>query len=1017
MDLATSTWALVVGIDQYQGKKIRPLKGAARDAVAAARWLRSLGVPDEQILFHAHPNPAAKQDVKDLDLTVRGCTNDELVESILFLERSKGTRLFIFLSGHGLFEPTTGPLFLTQDAREGCMRNLGLNEYIKFFMSFKFPKQFLFLDGCLNHPYRKTVRQRLSAEGPPARIGTYTERQATTLWACLAAENGETALEDEKARRGLFLRYLLEAVDPARPHPEVVRKDPKNQAVVVNLFYAVYKVAQQRVVEESIRKGRAHHPGLGTYGRRGQRPDSVILYTLTPDAASSLTSQPAPARTVTSRPYDDTHDADAHRPPPLPPEVVGREREVHWLVTRLQAGSGGPILVRGPRGIGKSTVCLVALRDPDVEHRFGPRRYHVGCDGVESRDGVVTELARALGASWAGEDASAYVRTRLTKPSLVVLDGLDLACTSDAAATEALLADIADAPEVTLVATLRGDRSPSGLRWEELSVGRLDADAARRLFLGVSGDRYSDDPQLDELVETQDGVPLALERLAYLAEAEADLERLLPTTRAALKGSQAQADAAVHAALELSLKDPRLEPAGLRLLRVLALLPDGLPRDRVTELLPDIGEDAMALVQRVGLADDDGRRMHARQDVREHLLGRADSNPPDVDVLVESVLAQVAAYAPLVGGVGGAGAAASLAEEIRNVTTVLQKGLRTGRALECVVAAIELGGFLRFSGLGSVAVLKAARATAIEAGAMRLHAQCERALADISLYRSSYKEARARYTSGEQLLADPGKPDPAEAEAVARMGAVVPLDPAVGRAVCIKGIGHVALARHEYDVAARRYVESLELCRGIGEHLGEADNLAALADVAMALGEYDRARRLYAQAEELYKSISHARGIANCIAAEADVHLVRRRLQRARRGYEEAHPLFAEIGHVHGEGKCFKGRGDVALRQRRTEEAIDAYQSALGCYEQVGDVLPQVQCLDGLVEAYQRKGEVDRRREALERKWELERELVRSPPAAEQARELLTAVSDGPGPRTPPPTPAAGSSTPRRRAP
>jgi tetratricopeptide (TPR) repeat protein len=1011
MDLAKSTWALVAGIDQYQGKRIRPLKGAARDAVAAVTWLRSLGVPDGQILFHAHPSPAAKQDVDDLGIRVRGCTNDELVDSILHLERSKGARLFVFLSGHGLFEPTTGPLFLTQDAREGCMRNLGLNEYIKFFMSFKFPKQFLFLDGCLNHPYRRTVRQRLSAEGPPARIGTYTERKATTMWACLAAENGETALEDEKARRGLFLRYLLEAVDPAQPHPEVVRKDPRSQAVVVNLFYAVYKVAQQRVVEESKRKGRAHHPGLGTYGLRSQRPDSVILYTFTPEAASKLASQPAPAETVTSRPYVDTHGAATHRLPSLRADVVGRQRKVDELVTRLLAEPSGPVLVLGPRGIGKGTVCLVALHDPRVADRFGPRRYHVGCDGVESRDGVVTELARALGASWAGEDASAYVRTRLTKPSLVVLDGLDLAWRLETEATEALLADIAEAPGVTLVATLSGDRSPSGLRWEELSVGPLDAEAARSLFLGVSSDRHKDDPHLDDLVATLGGVPLALERIAYLAEPEVDLGRLLEATRAALEGSQAQADAAVHAALAQSLSDPRLTPAALRLLRVLALLPDGLPRDRVPELLPDIGATGtMALVQRLGLADDDGRRMHARQDVREHLLGQAGSNPRDVDNLVDSVLTQVAAYAPLVGGVGGAGAAASLAEEIRNVTTVLQKGLRTGRALECVAAAIELGGFLRFSGLGSVAVLKAARATAAEEGAVRLRAQCERALADISLYRSSYKEARERYTSGEQLLTDPGEPNPAEAEAVARMGAVVSLNPAVGRAVCIKGIGHVALARQEYDVAARRYVESLELCRGIGEQLGEADNLAGLADVAMALGEHKTARRLYAQAEQLYKSISHARGIANCIAAEADVHLVQRRLERARRGYEEAHPLFAEIGHVHGEGKCFKGRGDAALRQRRWEEAIDAYRSARGCYEQVGDVLRQVQCLAGLVEAYQRKGEVDRQREALERAWELQQELVRSPPAAEQARRLLRLHGS-------PPMPADASSTPRRRAP
>src|SRR5690242_334525 len=124
MDIALSTWALVVGIDEYQGEYIPPLKGPARDAVAAVSWLRKLGVRDESILLHAHPSADAESAVEALDLTRRGCTNDEILDSLLVLERTKGQRLFVFLTGHGLYEPATGPLFLTQDAREGCMRNL-----------------------------------------------------------------------------------------------------------------------------------------------------------------------------------------------------------------------------------------------------------------------------------------------------------------------------------------------------------------------------------------------------------------------------------------------------------------------------------------------------------------------------------------------------------------------------------------------------------------------------------------------------------------------------------------------------------------------------------------------------------------------------------------------------------------------------------------------------------------------------------------------------------------------------
>ena len=61
MNEARTTWALVVGIDVYADPAIPVLQGAVADALAACRWLRRLGVPDEQVLLHASPSDGVRR--------------------------------------------------------------------------------------------------------------------------------------------------------------------------------------------------------------------------------------------------------------------------------------------------------------------------------------------------------------------------------------------------------------------------------------------------------------------------------------------------------------------------------------------------------------------------------------------------------------------------------------------------------------------------------------------------------------------------------------------------------------------------------------------------------------------------------------------------------------------------------------------------------------------------------------------------------------------------------------------
>src|SRR5260370_39192273 len=109
-------------------------------------------------------------------------------KAIVRLERGiGGTRLFVFLAGHGLYEPTSRRLFLTQEFTPDTPTNMGMDLYIERFRSMaSFDRQFLFLDGCQNLPYSQSERQKIAASMYGGRTG-FAPRPQCTLIACYAA--------------------------------------------------------------------------------------------------------------------------------------------------------------------------------------------------------------------------------------------------------------------------------------------------------------------------------------------------------------------------------------------------------------------------------------------------------------------------------------------------------------------------------------------------------------------------------------------------------------------------------------------------------------------------------------------------------------------------------------------------------------------------------------------------------------------------------------------------------------
>jgi hypothetical protein len=285
---ADSTWAIVVGIDAYAGG-FRTLEGASLDAVYFYKWLNKLNVPDNNIRFHAEAIPGNQVAVDNLKLPVRACTLEGIAQSLLWLQEHQGSRLFVFLAGHGLHESTYGRVFIAQDATETRVQNLGLDWVGRYLQGLNYADQYLILDGCLNHPYPDNHKPEL-APGTISGIEPRSRRDNVAQVFCAAARTGQLA--EERGGRGAFTQEFLRAVDPDNPNPICQEVDLTDGTIRINLDSVVNKIIRPTFAQLEL----AQEPYASPEGD-APSPDSLV--DLIPDAVARLSVRVEPPKATT----------------------------------------------------------------------------------------------------------------------------------------------------------------------------------------------------------------------------------------------------------------------------------------------------------------------------------------------------------------------------------------------------------------------------------------------------------------------------------------------------------------------------------------------------------------------------------------------------------------------------------------------------------------------------------------------------------------------------------------------
>ncbi|MEN0005479.1 MAG: tetratricopeptide repeat protein [Bacteroidota bacterium] len=520
----------------------------------------------------------------------------------------------------------------------------------------------------------------------------------------------------------------------------------------------------------------------------------------------------------------------------------GRKAQLERLVHTLDQPNSKAIAITGEPGIGKSSLCLKAMQAPELERRYGNRRFFVSCEGANSAPSVVLAVANVLGVA-AGPQLEARVLQALKKqPFLIAFDNAETPMGSDDEADfEHFLATIFGMNNNSMILTIRGRAIPTGLDWEKpIRLQTLSAEDAQATFLAVAQQpELKDDPNLNALLLLLDGLPLALTLMGYQAQLEDHLATLLQRWKqkrtAILQSGQAKGKQKnLATSLELSLQGRRISAEGLRLYRTLSLLPDGIHRSLLHDVFPDHGLEGASNLIRVGLAFYLDQRLKMLAPIREYGVDHYPPSTDDLMVLVEWIN-QLAALGDQAGRADGAQAIAILSQEIANLEYILPIALEytPEKTIERVRDFIE---FSTYTGLGDRSLLAKAYKKAKDINNEALEANCIRSLGDIAFRESNNQLAEQLFNQAIPLYE--------------KIGSLL------GQANCIRSLGKIAFIESNNQLAEQLFNQAIPLYEKIGSLLGQANCYWSIGDLQLAQRAPEQAKQTWLQALAMYTTIN-----------------------------------------------------------------------------------------------------------------------------------------------------------------
>ncbi|KAJ6531371.1 hypothetical protein DFH09DRAFT_1409379 [Mycena vulgaris] len=402
---------------------------------------------------------------------------------------------------------------------------------------------------------------------------------------------------------------------------------------------------------------------------------------------------------------------------PGSPQIFhGRDAELKSIVSNLLQEAPSRIAILGTGGVGKSSLSLAALCNPDIATKFGSGRHFISCESSQSAEDIAAVLSSHFALEGNANPTKAVLEHLSSQdtPCIVVLDNLETPWEfpGGCSAVEDFLSHLSAIDTVHLIITMRGEERPGKVRWSRpflRPLAPLSDLAARQVFRDIT-DAADSDIQVDELLQFTDNLPLAVTLMANLVafEGAAPVLDRWQSERICMLSEGSDKRSNLSTSIMMSLSSPRLTaiPDALTLLGLLSVLPDGVTDSTLMEMdlpLTDIALCRVTLCRTSLAYVDHDRRLKALVPIREHMRAFHPSSPLLISRLQDFFYNLVSLFCKKWARAVGTGLVQRLSSDLGNIHSLIHTGLQANNppSTETISCILDLARFTRATYIGS----------------------------------------------------------------------------------------------------------------------------------------------------------------------------------------------------------------------------------------------------------------------------------------------------------------------------
>ncbi|KAF4609552.1 hypothetical protein D9613_012334 [Agrocybe pediades] len=635
--------------------------------------------------------------------------------------------------------------------------------------------------------------------------------------------------------------------------------------------------------------------------------------------------------------------------PPPPAIFVGRDDLLAEGTDHLITAPGARLAILGQGGIGKTSLSLAILHHASVKNAFADKRYFISCETLKNGLDLAQAILHTLDVSILSQKLD--LKTALVQQleslgkSLFLFDNFETLSNDSSSLT--ILETISSISSISLFINMRGEFPPPSISWSLLlparGLGPLSLTAAKALYLqrqSTSPDTNVPNTQLDSLLTEVDCVPLAVFILSELGKRypiEVLRQRWMQSKTRLLKlpGAASSRLTSVAISLDMSMNSTMLKdhPEAVRLLRLLAFLPEGLPNwSTLFPLLTSSFEDsydALDTVCQTSLVQRTDHVISMLNPTRQYLNSSMDSHrkavESDLDIVFKFIIDSVRENSDTLVLLGKA-----------NIADLFIIYLDSYTQAEHVQEGLLCADYLYDHNMLTTALIDSVIIKAKALGSSDILAKAYEHRGKILFSLNDWKGSEEAYCAAYPLYQQLGYK--------------------LEMAKSLSSLGNNYNMQSEYAKAVESYSNAHTIYLELEDQVGVGNSLVHLGEAYRMQNKYAEAAEMHVKASTIFKEIGNKKGLADSLKAHADVLCLQIQYSQARSKLEEAVEIYTQIDDQFGLTNLMASLGNVLMMQSKFEEAIAKYQHAYDYYKRMNKFLAEANCLHSIGEIVRIQG-------------------------------------------------------------